>query len=204
MQFDMSSIYATRLRTEDDGPAWVSTEDPVGLSIRDILVDFHQMEEDEDCNVTMTLVARLEGLLVLGDVIDSAGEDFFEICDARAGDLGQIAYLAEKENILETHIGTSRNVLLIRQLDLAREIIDASNFPEFFDLIPPTTFILYNVHPELLCYLVAEQEGYYDQAAAAALLDPRSVDGYSPLLYSECGFTLDKSGEMLYRLLYDD
>lgn len=38
-------------------------------------------------------------------------------------------------------------------------------------------------------------------AAASALLDPRSVDGYSPLIYAERGFTLDKTGAMLYRLI---
>lgn len=46
-----------------------------------------------------------------------------------------------------------------------------------------------------------EQEGYYDELAADALLDPRSVDGYSPLIYAESGFTLDPTGALFYRLV---
>ena len=116
-------------------------------------------------------------------------------------ELGSIAEIARDEGVLEDEVGMSRTVLFIRQLDLAREVIDAENFREFFDLVPRACFLLHNVRPDLLCYLVAERDGYYDEAAASALLDPRSVDGYSPLLYADCGFKLDKSGSMLYRLV---
>ena len=201
MVFDMGEVCATRRQTEDEAPALLANDDPMGLAIRSVCIDFLLVEESDDISVSERLVARLDGSLVLGDELDEAGEDFWEICDAYSGDLGAIAEIARNEGVLETVIGSSRTVLFIRQLELAREIIDAENFREFFDLIPRAIFRLYNVHPDLLCHLVAEREGYYDEAAASTLLDPRSVDGYSPLLYADCGFKLDETGAMLYRLI---
>lgn len=202
MLFNLEDVCGARRETPEDAPVWLMSDDPMGLAIRNVSMDFLLVEEgDDDLQATERLVARLDGMIVLGDEIDEAGEDFWEICDACSGDLGAVAEIARSEGVLETAIGTSRTVLFIRQLDLAREILDAENFRDFFDLIPRATFRLYNVHPDLLCYLVAELEGYYDRAAASALLDPRSVDGYSPLIYAECGFTLDKTGAMLYRLI---
>jgi len=72
---------------------------------------------------------------------------------------------------------------------------------EFFDLIPKAIFLIYNVHVDLICYVIAERKGYYDECAENALLDPRSVDGYSPLIFADAGYTLNKTGEMLYRIL---
>ena len=201
MRFDMNEVLGERRKTNEDGPTWLSADDAMCLAIRDVSVDFWHVPGGDDLDADERLVARLDGMLVLGDEIDGAGEDFWQVCDGYNAELGAIAEIARSEGVLETAIGSSRTVLFIRQLDLAREIIDAENFMEFFDLIPKASFLLYNVHPDLLCYLVADREGYYDEAAASALLDPRSVDGYSPLIYAECGFTLDKTGEMLYKLL---
>ena len=200
MRFDMNRIFGERRRLNEDGLTWLLADDAMCLAIRDVSVDFWYVPEDDDQAVE-ALVARLDGMLVLGDEIDNAGEDFWEVCDGYSGELGAVAEIARSEGILETAIGSSRTVLFIRQLDLAREVIDAENFLKFFDLIPRASFLLYNVHPDLLCYLVFDREGYYEEAAASALLDPRSVDGYSPLIYAECGFKLDRTGEMLYRLL---
>lgn len=203
MRFNMNEIFGIRRPTnEDKAPVWIMADDPMSLAIRDVSIDFlHVPEVDDDRDAVEELVARLDGMLVMGYEIDKSGEDYWEVCDAYSGDLEAIARLADAEGVLQDEIGLHRTVLFIRQLDLARDIIDAENFTEFFDLIAPAVFLLYNIHVDLLCYLVAELEGYYDEAAAAALLDPRSVDGYSPLIYSEAGFKLDKTGDMLYRVL---
>ena len=201
MLFNMTDVFGVRRKTNDDAPMWLLADDAMSLAIRDVSVDFLLVHENDDLSASDELVARLDGMLVLGDEIDATGEGFWEVCDGYNGDLGALAEFADNEGVLETEIGTSRTVLFIRQLDLARDILDAENFREFFDLVPRAVFLLYNVHPDLLCYLVADREGYYDEAAASALLDPRSVDGYSPLIYADCGFKLDKTGEMLYLLI---
>ena len=201
MVFDMGEVFGVRRETGREEPAWLMSDDATSLAIRDVAIDFLQIREDDDMITTEELVARLDGMLVLGYEIDKAGEGFWEVCDGYSGELGAIAEIARDEDVLEDEVGMSRTVLFIRQLDLAREVIDAENFREFFDLVPRACFLLHNVRPDLLCYLVAERDGYYDEAAASALLDPRSVDGYSPLLYADCGFKLDKSGAMLYRLV---
>ena len=201
MTFDMGEIFAIRRVTDHEEPAWLMCDDAMSLAIRDVRIDFLKIHEDDDMLTTEELVARLNGMLVLGYEIDKSGEGFWEVCDGYSGDLGAIAEIARDEGVLEDEVGMSRTVLFIRQLDLAREILDAPNFREFFDLVPRACFLLHNVRPDLLCYLVAELEGYYDRAAATALMDPRSVDGYSPLIYADCGFKLDKTGAMLYRLI---
>ena len=201
MVFDMGEVFGIRRETGREEPAWLMCDDATSLAIRNVAIDFLRIHEDDDMITTEELVARLDGMLVLGYEIDKAGEGFWEVCDGYSGDLGAIAEIARDEGVLETEIGMSRTVLFIRQLDLAREVIDSEGFRGFFDLVPRACFLLHNVQPDILCYLVAEREGYYDEAAASALLDPRSVDGYSPLLYADCGFKLDKSGAMLYRLV---
>ena len=201
MVFDMGEVFGVRRETGREEPAWLMSDDATSLAIRDVAIDFLQIREDDDMITTEELVARLDGMLVLGYEIDKAGEGFWEVCDGYSGELGAIAEIARDEGVLEDEVGMSRTVLFIRQLDLAREVIDAGNFREFFGLVPRACFLLHNVQPDLLCYLVAEREGYYDEAAASALLDPRSVDGYSPLLYADCDFKLDKTGAMLYRLV---
>jgi hypothetical protein len=52
--------------------------------------------------------------------------------------------------------------------------------------------------PELMAYLVASVEGYYEKAAKKTKLDPSSLDGYSPLLFTGMGYTLSKSGRLIY------
>ena len=201
MEFDTTRIFGVRQKTSDDGPVWLATDEPMNTCIRNVRIDFLQADEFCDPGEADAPVARLDGMLVLGDEIDREGEDFWMTCDSHSGELETLAALARREGLLQTLFGANPVVLLIRQLDLAGEIIDAENLDEFFDLIPRAVYLLYNTHPDLICYLVAEREGYYDEAAEAAFLDPRSVDGYSPLIYSECGFTLDKTGRMLYRVL---
>lgn len=201
MRYDMATIVGTRRPTQDDTSVFLSSDDPVGLSMHEILVDFLHWEEDEDMVVTETLGARLEGTIALGHEIDYSGEDFWEICDAHSGNLEAVARLADKEGVLKDELGGHRPTLFIQRLDLAKEILDAENFAEFFELIPKAVFLLYNVHVDLTCYVIAEREGYYAECAENALLDPRSVDGFSPLIHTDAGFTLNKSGEMLYRLI---
>ena len=64
MRYDMNSIVGTRRPTQDDTSVYLSSDDPVGLAMREILLDFLHWEESEDMVITETLVARLHSSAV--------------------------------------------------------------------------------------------------------------------------------------------
>lgn len=90
--------------------------------------------------------------------------------------------------------------MYIDKLEISANVIDSGRLRELFDMIPKSVFLLYNVWPELMGYLIADIDGYYESAAKEADLDPRSVDGYSPLLFAENGFKLSASANALFSI----
>lgn len=145
-------------------------------------------------------IARLTGTLILARAMDKQGADFWAECDAESAELGAFATEVEieDEGLLKSFNGKRQDMLYIHELELSPEVLEAKNLWALFYLIPQAVFSLYNVYPDLMGYLIAENNGFYSAAASRTRFDPRSVDGYSPLVFSENGFRLSGSGRALF------
>jgi hypothetical protein len=166
--------------------------------------------EDEDGEIELdvlgdservTKIGVLKGTLILGRQLFSDGEDYFLVCDDCSGDLGAMASDCLREGMALSADGGYRNTLCIDSVELSSEVIESSTLTKtFFDTIPQAVFERYHVMPELICYIVATADGYYEKAKRAAELDQRSVDGRSPIIYVENGFKATSSKSVLYKI----
>lgn len=120
------------------------------------------------------------------------------ICDDYSDDLSALIEEVHDEGILISIDDQCRNIFYIDSLEMSSSLLNASNVKTFYDMLPQIIFARYSVMPELMVYLVAETDGYYDEAAKNTKLDPSSVDGYSPLLFTGIGYKLSKSGKIIY------
>lgn len=145
-------------------------------------------------------IAILDGVLILGNQISRDRGSVFLACDDYSGDLDAAVSEIDKELLLEADDGNYRNILYIDSMEMSASLIEAENVQHFYDLLPQVVFEWYHLMPELICYLVADAERYYATATEKARLDPRSVDGFSPLIYTENGYSLSDSGNLLYSI----
>lgn len=145
-----------------------------------------------------TSIGRLFGALILGQQAYADGKNIFLACDDCDGDLLTLVAELSQEGLFDEALGDCPNVLYIHNLELASEIIDAQNMRQFFDRIPDFIFQHTNVKPELVAYVIAGVDGFYESQAQKTSFDSRSVDGYSPLIFTENGYTLSESGNLLY------
>ena len=151
------------------------------------------------------IVAKLFGALLLGAQASDDELDFVEMCDDCNGDLCTAADELNAEGLLELPFdGRYPNVLYIHQLELSSDVLDAPNIREFFDWLPQVVFQLTNVKPLMACYVIASVEDYYDKETEKTEFDKRSVDGYSPLVFSENGYKLSNSGNILYKVFDEE
>lgn len=150
-------------------------------------------------NIPATKTAILHGTLILGHQISHDAKDMYSICDDYSGDLEALETEVAKEGIIFSEEGLYRNIFYIDELEMSKELIDAANVRSFFDLLPQAVFMHCNIMPELMCYLIASVDGYYQNRASEAGLDQRSVDEFSPLLFTENGYTLSESGNIIYQ-----
>lgn len=171
-----------------------------------VMMDFY-LEDDASAfsvsiygeNTSATKVATLHGTLILGHQISHDAKDMYSVCDDCSGDLEALETEVEKEGIALSEEGVYRNMFYIDELEMSKELVDATNIRSFFDLLPQAVFMHCNIMPELMCYLIASVDGYYQGRASKAELDQRSVDGFSPLLFTENGYTLSGSGNIIYQ-----
>lgn len=154
---------------------------------------------DEKENATP--LGSLFGALILGQQASADEQDLFTLCDNCNGDLLVVASELKSEGIIEDGDALCPNILYIDNLELSGEMLASHNIKEFFEMIPDLVFQYSNIKPDVVVYLIASTEGYYDYQACNTEFDPRSVDGFSPLIYSENGYTLSKSGNLLYGIV---
>lgn len=145
-----------------------------------------------------TPIGSLFGALILGQQAYADGEDIFLACDDCDGDLLALMTELSQEGLIDESLGCCPNVLYIHSLELASEILDAQNIRQFFNRIPDFVFQYTNVKPELVTYIIAGVDGFYEKQAEKTSFDSRSVDGYSPLIFTENGYYLSDSGNLLY------
>lgn len=140
----------------------------------------------------------LSGALILGRQASDDGHDINMLCDDCDGDLVATITELEREGVIEKNTAYCPDILYIHNLELSSELLEARNIRQFFEMIPDMVFQYTNVKPEITTYLIAGIEGFYEEQACSTSYDPRSVDGFSPLIFSENGYTLGKSGNLLY------
>lgn len=171
-----------------------------------VRMDFYLEDEGSASSISLygentpaTKVATLHGTLILGHQISHDAKDMYSVCDDCSDDLEALETEVEKEGIILSKEGLCRDIFYIDELEMSKELIDAANVRSFFDLLPQAVFMHCNIMPELMCYLIASVDGYYQNRASTAELDQRSVDGFSPLLFTENGYTLSESGNIIYQ-----
>lgn len=171
-----------------------------------VMIDFFLEEQKSSSSVEIygektpaQQVASLCGTLILGHQISHDGRSIYSVCDDCSGDLGAVAAEIEEEGIALSQEATCRNIFYIDELELSEALIDATNVRMFFDLLPQAIFKHCNIMPDLMCYLIADVDGYYQSRTAETSFDQRSVDGFSPLLFTENGYILSKSGNVIYQ-----
>lgn len=189
----------------NSGPiAYPENHEPQDLFLRHICMEFLSIADEEEEERLLSgedagkTVALLDGTIILGEEICLRGEDFWDVCDACSSDLEAFAVEIQREESIQRVDPTYCNVLYIDKLNFDSEIIESDRLQELFSMIPKSVFFLYNIWPTLMGYLIASSSGYYESAADSAVLDPRSVDGYSPLIISENGFKLSSSANALF------
>lgn len=170
-------------------------------------IDFFLLEEQKSSSsvdvygekTPARQIASLCGTLILGHQISRDGENMYSACDDCSGDLAAIAAEIEEEGVASSQEATYRNIFYIDELEMSEDLIDATNIRMFFDLVPQAIFKHCNIMPDLMCYLIAGVDGYYQNRTAKTNFDQRSVDGFSPLLFTENGYTLSESGNFIYQ-----
>lgn len=143
-------------------------------------------------------LGRLFGALILGRQAYHDEQDLFLACDDCNVDLAATVCELDKEGLLESIDGGYPDILYIHNMELSSDIIDAPNVAKFFECLPRIVFQYTNIYPEVIAYAIASADGFYDSQAQTTDFDKRSVDGYSPLLYTENGFRLSESGNLLF------
>ncbi len=146
-----------------------------------------------------TPIGSLFGALILGQQAYADREDIFLACNDCDEDLLTVMTELSQEGLINESLGGYQNILYIHNLELASEILDAQNIRQFFDRIPDFVFQHTNVRPEIVAYIIASVDGFYEKQAEKTSFDSRSVDGYSPLMFTENGYILSNSGNLLYR-----
>lgn len=179
-------------------------DDPQDLFLRHIEIEFLALSSEEDEGGLFNgkdegkTVALLHGTIILGEEMLIRHEDFWDTCDACSSDLEAFATELQNEGSIQDLNPTCCNVLYIDNLELATELIDSNKTQELFSMIPKTVFLLFNIWPTIMGYLIASADGYYESQTKSTRLDPRSVDGYSPLIFTENGFELSSSANALF------
>ena len=177
----------------------------VNYYLKDDTSAFKVSVYEEEENVAK--IGILQGSLILGQQMFDDGADFWECCDSCSGDLEAVASDVLAAGLLMSEKGRYRNILYIDSIQLSSKVIEGEGIRIVFDTIPQVIFEEYHVKPDLLCYLIATSNGYYEREEERAELDPRSVDKGSPLLYIENGFSMVSGkgglGKTLYRITED-
>ena len=204
-RFDLQNLLVSipgRLNNEYESFVLLEEEHPY---IKTLKFDF--AIEDENGKVGLALygekikvnpVGRLCGELIYGFQAYEDGYDIPPLCDEYSGDLCVVATDLENDDLLEDAYCGGNNVFYIHTLELSREVVDAPNLQEFFDLIPRLVYLYAGVMPQVCCYLAEAVDGYYALQEKKTEFDPRSAGEGSIQLFLDRGYRFTTSRKLLY------
>lgn len=143
-------------------------------------------------------LGRLDGALILGAQADRELVDIVTACDDCSADLGEAAFRLKKEDVLCDEVGFGRDVLYVHELELDDSLSD-DDVAYLVDELPRIVFQLFNVMPQVVCYLRAG-DGYYESCDAKTDGDSRARDEWLTGLLCDSGYRVDESGSLLYQV----